>query len=401
VNSGRIYLDHAATTPLRSEAADAMRAALDANYNPSSLHAEGRRARAALEAARESIATLLGASRNEIVFTSGGTEANNLSLLGIARAGPPGARIVAVATEHAAVLGTLDRLAADGFEIAILPVGADGQVDAGAFEAALGANASLASVMYANNEIGTIAPVAELAAIARMRGARFHTDAVQAPSWLPLDVGALGVDALALSAHKFGGPKGVGLLYLRDGVALEPVIHGGGQERGRRSGTPNVAAIVATARALSLAQAERAEQAARVAALRDRLEAGIRAAISPVRINGGEKRLANNLSVSFAGVETSALLIALDLAGIAVSAGSACASGSLEPSHVLAALSPEHAWQGRAIRFSLGRETSREEVDRVLAVLPGLVAELRCSGDLSVGGMNRLETNGARLEAEA
>ncbi len=378
MNSNRIYLDNAATTPLRAEVADAMREAIaDANYNSSSLHAEGRRARAVLDDARQRVASVLGVARNEIVFTSSGTEADNLALVGITRAAPGGTHVVASAIEHHAVIGALDRLRDEGVQTTVLPVDAQGRVDPAEFAGALRPATLLASVMYANNEIGTVQPIAELAAIARHRGVLFHTDAVQAPSWLPIDVRELGVDLLSLSAHKCHGPKGVGVLYVRRGVSIASILHGGGQEFGRRPGTQNVVGIAGMARALELAAIERSAQSARVRALRDRLEAGIRRTVPEVHINGGEPRLANNCNVGFAAVDAAALLIALDLAGVAVSAGSACTSGSLEPSHVLAAIGLDGRWQKGAIRFSLGITTSLAEVDRVLAILPPLVAELR------------------------
>jgi cysteine desulfurase len=402
VNSDRIYLDNAATTPLRAEVVDAMRAsAADANYNPSSLHAEGRRARAVLDAARERIATLLGAARKEISFTSSGTEADNLALFGVARMAPRNAHFVTTAIEHHAVLSSLDRLRDEGLETTVLPVGREGRVDPAEFAAALRPTTVLASVMYANNEIGTIQPVAELSRIARERGVLFHSDAVQAPSWLPLDVRALGLDLLSLSAHKFRGPKGVGLLYVREGVPIGPILHGGGQEFGRRSGTQNVQAIAAMACAFELAALERADEARRVGGLRDRLEAGISASVVGVHVNGEGVRLPNILNVSFAGVGSATLLIALDLAGIAVSAGSACTSGSLEPSHVLEAMGVDPGRRAGAIRFSLGGTTSPAEIERVLAVLPPLVARLRRAEGYRGGDGYTQETNGARLEAEA
>jgi cysteine desulfurase len=379
VNSERIYLDNAATTPLRAEVADAMReAAGDADYNPSSLHAEGRRARALLDSARERIAALLGATRNEVIFTGGGTESDNQAVIGTAKLFPRGAHIVTTAIEHHAVLAPIAQLHAEGLKATVLPVASDGRLEPSDFAAALGSQTAFASVMFANNEVGTVQPIAELAAIARDCGVLFHTDAIQVPSWLPVDVRQLGVDLLSLSAHKFGGPKGVGLLYARKGVPIGPIVYGGGQEAGRRSGTPNLLAIVGMARALELACSERELESRRVQALRDRLEAGIRSAVPDVRVNGApDSRLANNLSVSFAGLDSSALLIALDLAGVAVSAGSACTSGSLEPSHVLQALGVEPRWQSGTIRFSLGTASLAGEIDGVLRILPAIVAGLR------------------------
>ncbi len=373
-----IYLDHAATTPLRAEVADEMIRVQDAaGYNASSLHAQGRRARALLDDCRERIALQLGARRTEIIFTSGGTESNNQALLGIASNFSRPAHIVASAIEHHAVLASLEYLSDAGYEVSLVPVNADGLVESYEFAAALRPHTHVASVMYANNEIGTVEPIAELAAIARERGVTFHTDAVQAPRWLPLKVDELGIDLLSLSGHKFGGPPGVGVLYSRRGLALRPLLHGGGQESGRRSGTENLLGIAGMTRALELASEERPQQSARVAALRRWLEARIAATVTDVRINGGPARLPNILNLSFAGVESSQLLIALDLAGVAASAGSACASGALQGSHVLRALELPTRWQRGAIRFSLGSQTKREEVEQVAAVLPNIIAQLR------------------------
>jgi cysteine desulfurase len=374
----RIYLDHAATTPVRPEVLEAMRPHFAENgYNASSLHAEGRRARAAIDAARERIAAILGCKPKEIVFCASGTEADNLAIFGIARARRErGRHLVASAIEHHAVLRALDALAADGFEVTLVPVGRDGVVDAGAFAASLRPDTVLAAVMYANNELGTIQPVAELASLARERGVAFLTDAVQAPGALPLNVEQLGVDALSLSAHKCYGPKGVGALYVRSGTPLEPIVYGGGQESGRRSGTENVAGIVGFARALALAEEERGPFAARTAALRDRLEAAVTAACPNAVVNGrGGPRLPHLSSLSFTGLEAEAILIALDLAGVAASAGSACTTGSLEPSHVLRAIAADGSERPSAIRFSLGRATGPEEIERVSVLLSRIVAE--------------------------
>jgi cysteine desulfurase len=384
VNSQRIYLDNAATTPPRPEAIEAMEQALAGGcFNPSSLHLEGRLARARLDAARERVAAVLGASRKEIAFTGSGTEADNLAILGVAGAQESVAgtkrrtHVVASAVEHHAVLHSLDVLRERGYDVTLVPVDAHGRVDPAAFAAALRPGTLLASVMYVNNEIGTVQPVAELARIAHERGVLFHTDAIQAPHWLPIDVRQLGVDLLALSGHKFRGPKGVGVLYAREGVALAPLVHGGGQEFGRRSGTENVPGIAALARALELAASERPVVEPAVAALRDRLESGVTAALPDVRINGaGAPRAAGFSSMSFARVSSEALLIRLDLEGIAVSAGSACTSGALEPSHVIAALGGDRRQEG-VIRFSLATTTTQTEIDRVLEVLPAIVESLR------------------------
>ncbi len=375
----RIYLDYAAASPLRDEVAERARIVnVDAGFNPSSPHAEGRRARALLDAARDRVAACIGAVRSEVTFAGSGTEADNLALLGVMRAiGPPG-HVVASATEHHAIVRALDRLRDEGFTASVVPVEADGRVHPERFARALTPQTKLASVMYANNEIGTVQPVAELARIARERGVLFHTDAIAAASWLPLDVAELGVDLLSLSAHKFGGPAGVGILFARSGVPIVPIHYGGAQEAGRRPGSENVAGNVAAAFALELAVGERRGRSEHAAALRDRLEAGIIAAIPGVRVNGaGAPRLPNMLNVSFDAVESEALLIALDLEGIAASAGSACTSGALEPSHVLLALGLPKRWRTGAIRFSLGTATGASEIDRVLAILPRLVASLR------------------------
>lgn len=376
--TARIYLDHAATTPARPEAVAAMLPHLAGGYNPSSTHSEGRAAKAALDSARDTVAAVLGARRKEIIFTSGGSEADNLALLGLAMAGPgPGRHAVASAIEHHAVLHALDVLQAQGWEVTLVPVDGQGRIDPAAVEAALRPETVLASVHYANNEIGTVAEIAEIARALRKRGVFFHTDAVQAPGYLPLDVGGLGVDLLSLSAHKFYGPKGVGVLYVRDGVPLRPIVHGGSQEFSKRAGTENVAGIAGLAAALELAVSETGT-AGRVAALRDRLEAGILERVADVQINGrGARRLPNNCNASFRGVDSEALLARLDLDGIAASGGSACASGAAEPSHVLAALDLGPEWLGGAVRFSLGRSTTSVQIDRVLELLPQAVADVR------------------------
>jgi cysteine desulfurase len=381
VNYKRIYLDNAATAPLRAEVAEVMRDALSRGaFNPSSLHAEGRHAKATLDAARDRVAAAIGVRRTEIIFTSSGTEADNLALAGVMAGIEPPAHVVASAIEHHAGLSSLAHLQALGYEVTLLPVDEAGVVGPAEFAAALRPNTVLASIMYANNEIGTLQPIAELASIAAERGVLFHTDAVAAAAWVPIDAKRLGVDLLSLSAHKLGGPKGVGALYAREGVAMQPLIHGGGQEFGRRAGTENLAGIAGMARALEICAGEMPATPARVAVLRDRLETGIRSSIADVNVNGaGATRTPNVLNVSFGGIESAALLIRLDLAGVAVSAGSACTSGVLEPSHVLAALPIEPRWRTGAIRFSLGHATSDDEIEGVLRILPALVEELRAA----------------------
>lgn len=375
----RIYCDNAATTAVRPEVVAAMLPLLGAGFNPSSLHAEGRAARAALDTARATVARLLGATAREIVFTGSGSEADVLAVVGTARArASRGRHVVTTSIEHPAVLRAVDLLERDGWEVTRLPVDPSGLVDPAAFAAALTSSTTVASVMLANNEIGAIEPVVELARIARERCVVFHTDAVQAAGWLALDVDALGIDLMSLSAHKFCGPKGAGMLYVRRGTPLDALIVGGAQEHGLRAGTEDVAAIAGFATALRLAEAERATVAPRVAALRDRLEAGIVAAIPGVRVNAATApRLPGVLSVAFEGAPSDVLLMRLDLDGIAASAGSACAAGSLEPSHVSLALGLDERYRTGVIRFSLGRSTTEAEIDAVVARLPAHLAAVR------------------------
>lgn len=379
----RIYLDHAATTPVREEVLEVMLPFLGA-YNPSSLHAEGRAARAAVDDARDVLARGIGAGRKEIVFTGGGSEADSLALAGAAKAGRHSRKHVVVsAIEHHAVIHAARALADEGFEITVVAVDENGVVDPAAFAAALRDDTIVASVMYANNELGTIQPVRELAALAHARGALFHTDAVQAATFVPIDVDELGVDMLTLSAHKYYGPKGVGALYVRSGTPLAPIVHGGSQEFSLRAGTENVAGIVGFARALELAIAEAPVERPRVAALRDRLEAALLGA-GGVRVNGGgAPRLPHISNCSFLGIESEQMLLRLDLEGIAVSSGSACASGTLEPSHVVAALGLPDEWMRAVIRFSLGRASSEEQVDRAAQVTLRALAELRAISSLA------------------
>lgn len=364
----RIYLDHAATTPLDEAVLAEMLPHLSSGgHNPSSLHTEGRGARAVLDAARDRVAAIVTVNRKEITFTGSGSEADTQAIVGVARANRKrGAHIISTAVEHHAVLYALRALESEGFEVTLLPVDSTGVVSPAAFEEALRPETVLATVMLANNEIGTLQPVAELARIARARGIIFHTDAVQAAPWLDVSPAALGVDLLSISAHKFYGPKGVGVLYVRDGVAIEPIVHGGGQEFGRRSGTENVPGIVGLAAALERAAQDREGRNRRVAELRDRLEARITGALADARVNGaGAPRLPNISNLAFRGRDSQSMLMALDLEGIAVSSGSACTSGVLEPSHVIAAIGDDPAWQSGVLRFSLGMHTTDDEIDRV------------------------------------
>jgi cysteine desulfurase len=379
VTPSRIYLDNAATTPVRHEVLEAMLPHFAARgYNPSSLHAEGRRARAALDDARERVAGCIGARAKEIVFTGGGSEADNLALIGVSRALGGRPRIVSDVIEHHAVLHALDALAQEGCETVLLPVDSQGMVCLADFVRALETKTAIASIMYVNNELGTVQPIAKMAAMARDKGILFHTDAVQATPYLPLDVCELGVDLLSLTAHKFYGPQGVGALYVREGTPITPLVHGGSQERARRAGTENVAGIVGFARALELALGERTQTAGRVATLRDLLERQILKRIPDARVNGFEAPRAPHISnLSFAGVDSEQLLLRLDLDGLAVSAGSACASGAIEPSHVIAALGLPQEWTRGVIRFSLGRDTSQGDVVQAVQVLEQAVADLR------------------------
>ena len=377
----RIYLDHNATTPVLPAVADATAAALREEFNnPSSVHHFGQRAKAVIDQARTAVAALIGADPSEVVFTSGGTESDNFAIRGAAEALEPTRRrhLIGTTIEHEAVLNTLKALGKRGWDVTLLPVGETGVVAVEALRDALRDDTALVSVMHANNEIGTIQPIAELARLARERGAYFHTDAVQSAGKIPIDVKALGVDLLSISAHKFYGPKGVGAVWIRRGLRLLPIMTGGKHERNRRAGTENVAGIVGMGVAAEAARAKMQDEAARVAPLRDRLEGGILKGVPGTAVNGGlSPRVPNTSNISFDRIEAESLLIALDLEGIAVSTGSACSSGTLEPSHVLKAMGfPPHRTQN-SIRFSLGGSTTAADVDRVLAVLPGIVDKLR------------------------
>jgi cysteine desulfurase len=377
----RIYLDHNATTPPAAEVVERMAAALRDQFgNPSSVHHFGQVAKAALDDARSAAAALIGGDPSEIVFTSSGTESDNFAIRGVAEAlEVTGKRhLIATSIEHEAVLNTFKALGRRGWKTTLLAVDQSGIVSPDALEAALTDETALVSVMHANNEIGTIQPVTQLARIARARGALFHTDAVQTAGKIPVDVKALGVDLLSLSAHKFYGPKGAGALWVRRGVRLQPPLTGGKQERSRRAGTENVAGIVGLGVAAQLARGKMTAEGDRLAVLRDRLEQGILDTVSGTAVNGARSpRVPNTTNVSFDRIEAESLLIALDLAGIAVSTGSACSSGTLEPSHVLKAMGfPPHRTQN-SIRFSLGAANTDADIDRVLDVLPGVVEKLR------------------------
>ena len=375
-----VYADNAATTRLSETALAAMLPCLREQYgNPSSLHAAGQAASGVLVRARETMARLLGCAPHELVFTSGGSESDNQALLSAAALGAAQGRrhIVSTAFEHHAVLHTLNRLRARGFDVTLLPVHDDGVVTAADIAAALRPDTCLVSVMYANNEIGTIQPADEIGALCRARGVLFHTDAVQAAGHLPIDLAAQPIDLLSLSAHKFHGPKGVGLLYVRRGVQLTPLIDGGAQERGLRAGTENVPGIAAMAAAFEESCTHMTESACRVSALRDRLTAGL-SQIPGALLNGGAAhRLPGIMNFCFEGVDGETLLLLLDQAGICVSTGSACAAGSVDPSHVLLALGRTRAQAHSSIRLSLSDETTDAEVDYLLETVPACIARLR------------------------
>ena len=375
-----VYADNAATTQMSRAAIDAMLPYMETVYgNPSSLHSVGQQAAEALQNARERIAACLNASPREIYFTSGGSEADNQALLSAARLGARKGKkhIISTAFEHHAVLHTLKKLEKEGFEIELLPVGAIGTITAQQVKSALRADTCLVTVMYANNEIGSILPIAEIGKVCREAGVLFHTDAVQAAGHVPIDVQAQHIDMLSLSAHKFHGPKGIGVLYARQGVPLTSLIEGGAQERGKRAGTENLPAIMGMAAALEDACAHIDENARKVSALRDRLIAGL-SKIAHSALNGDPvNRLPGNVSFCFEGIEGESLLLLLDAKGICASSGSACTSGSLDPSHVLLAIGRPHEVAHGSLRLSLCEWNTDEDVDRILAAVPEVVAYLR------------------------
>jgi cysteine desulfurase len=377
----RIYFDHNATTPVDPAVVETVSRVLAGNFgNPSSVHHFGQQAKAVLDEARSSVAALIGAEPSELVFTSGGTEADNFALRGAAEVLEPTGRrhLISTTIEHEAVLNTLKALGRRGWKVTLLPVDASGIVSPEALRSAITDDTAVVSVMHANNEIGTIQPVAELAAIARERGAVFHTDAVQSAGKIAVDVRTLGVDLLALSAHKLNGPKGVGALWIRRGTRIASILTGGKHERNRRGGTENVPGIAGFGVAAQLAASKLPAEATRLAALRDRLEAAVLSAVRGTAVNGArEPRVPNTTNISFENIEAESLLIALDLEGIAVSTGSACSSGTLEPSHVLRAMGlPTHRTQN-SIRISLGAGNTEAEVAYFLEKLPKVVEKLR------------------------
>ena len=379
LSDGTIYMDHAATTPTDPAVVARMLPYFGELFgNASSIYRLGRESQAALDEAHEQVADALNARPTEIIFTGGGSEADNLAIKGVAYAQRRrGTHIITSAIEHHAVLHTCEQLERDGFTVTYLPVDGMGLVDPAAVAAGITDQTALVTIMYANNEVGTIQPIAEIGRICRAQRVPFHTDAVQAANFCDLDVRALQVDLLTLSSHKFYGPKGVGILYVRQGTRLQPQVLGGSQERNRRAGTENVAGAIGAAYALERVRAEREHEAPRLRALRDRLRDGI-LQIPGSRLTGdAEQRLPSSMSVAFAGVEGESLLLNLDLVGVAASSGSACSTGDVEPSHVLTALGLSASEARGHLRLTLGHSTTESDVETVLAQLPGIVERLR------------------------
>ena len=384
----KIYLDHNSTTPLHPEVLEAILPYYKESFgNPSTIYSFGQETRKATDEAREKVANLIGASPEEIIFTSGGTEADNLALKGVAAAlEKKGKHIITSSIEHHAVLSALEYLEKRGYKVSFLPVDKHGFLDPRQVEEAITSQTILISVMHANNEVGTIEPISEIGEIARKAGIYFHTDAIQTIGKIKVNVDDLKVDLLSLSAHKFYGPKGVGALYVRKGTRIHPLIHGGYQERRRRAGTENVAGIVGMGKTAEIASKEMVQQSRRESNLRDRLEKMIKENINYYRVNGHPtRRLPNTLNVSFEFIEGESLILNLDLKGIAASTGSACTSGSLEPSHVLMAMGvPPEIAQG-SIRFSLGRDNRKEDIDYTVKNLVEIVGRLREMSPLFAG----------------
>jgi cysteine desulfurase len=381
----RIYLDYAATTPVHPDVLQAMLPYFTESFgNPSSIHSYGQESKEAIEKARIQVAELIGARSEEIIFTSGGTEADNYALQGICLANRnKGNHIITTATEHHAVLETCKFLEKSGCDVNYLPVDKYGMVDPDSIRQAIKPQTVLISIMHANNEVGTIQPVAEAGRIAHEAGVYFHTDAVQTVGHIPADVNGLGADLMSISAHKLYGPKGIGAFYVRKGVKLSPFIHGGGQEKGRRSGTENVAGIVGLGKAAEIAHREMAEEAARLTGLRDMFIAYLQQRIDDTYLNGHPvQRLPNNVNVSIKYIEGESILLNLDMKGICASTGSACSSGNLEPSHVLLSMGCSHEHAHGSLRFTLGKWTTEEELKKVLDVLPPIIEKLRAMSPL-------------------
>lgn len=376
----RIYFDHAATTPVRGEVVEAMMPYFCKNFgNPSSIYSLGRESKKAIEDAREKVSKAIGAQPREIFFTGSGTEADNWAIKGIAYANKEkGKHIITTAIEHHAVLHTCQYLESDGFEVTYLPVDEHGLITAEQVRDAIRPDTILVSIMFANNEIGTIEPIEEIGRVTREKGVYFHTDAVQAMGNVEINVSDMNIDLLSMSAHKFYGPKGIGALYIKKGVKLTSFIHGGAQERGRRASTENVAAIVGLAKALEIATSNRQEYNRKLIALRDRTINEIQKKIPFVKLNGHrESRLPGNVNFSFEFIEGESLLLMLDMKGIAASSGSACTSGSLDPSHVLLSIGLPHEKAHGSLRITFGEDNSDADVDYLMETLPGIVQRLR------------------------
>lgn len=376
----RIYLDHSATTPVRREVAEVMREYLTEKYgNPSSVHSIGREAKEGLEKAREQVAASINAQPDEIVFTSGGTEADNMAILGIAyRYADRGRHIITSAVEHHAVLHTCQHLAKKGYKVTVLPVDEYGIIRMDDLRKALTEETILITIMTANNEVGSIQPIEEIGALAREKGIIFHSDAVQALGKMPVDVQKMNIDLLSGSAHKIYGPKGVGFLYVRKGIKLEPLVYGGGQERKYRAGTENITGIVGLGKAMELACEDLTTDMPRLKRLRNSLIQGLQERIGHVKLNGHPTlRIPTNANLSFEFVEGESLLLSLDMQGIAASSGSACTSGSLNLSHVLLAMGLSHELAHGSIRMTLGRSNTEKDIEYVLDVFPGIVDRLR------------------------
>lgn len=376
----RVYMDNAATTALRRDVLDAMMPYLTDIYgNPSSLHYFGQEAHKAVENARHQVASALNAEDNEIVFTGCGTEADNMALKGIAeKYQSKGKHIITSSVEHHAILHTCEYLEKHGFEVTYLPVDEYGMVKAEQVRDAIRSDTILVSIMFANNEVGTIMPIKEIGAVCREKGVFFHTDAVQAVGHVAIDVKAMNIDLLSLSAHKLHGPKGVGALYIRKGIVVPPLLHGGAQERRKRAGTENVAGIVGLGKAIEIACSDIEGTSKRMCYLRDKLINGIEVSIPEVKLNGHRtERLPGNVNFSIKYIEGESILLMLDINGIAASSGSACTSGSLDPSHVLLAMGMPHETAHGSLRLTLGDDTTEDDIDYVLEVLPEIVVKLR------------------------
>lgn len=382
----RIYFDHSATTAVDTDVANLMLEYMTDKFgNPSSVHSFGREVKKAVDTARDNVAALIGANANEIFFTSGGTEADNLALKGVAFANrKKGNHIITTSIEHHAILHTCEYLEKQGYEVTYLPVDENAMVRIEDVKKAITDKTILISVMFANNEVGTIQPIKEIGQLAREKGIYFHTDAVQAAGNYPIDVNEYNVDLLTLSGHKFHGPKGIGALYVRKGVRLDSVQHGGGQEKNVRPGTENVPGIIGLGKAAEIAKRDMEKKVAHVTMLRDKLIRGIEAKVSEIKLNGHPvMRMPGNVNFSFRYVEGESLLLNLDLKGIAASSGSACTSGSLDPSHVLLAMGLTHEIAHGSLRISLGRGNTVEDIDYCLTVLPDILERLRAMSPLS------------------